>query len=78
MKTRSMNVDPDVIDVEGNAWSKELPRLVFKQYDNGQVVRKVSIPLRPVDIESVASALWELHGKYQKALEDMTRRLKNS
>jgi uncharacterized protein (DUF302 family) len=76
MKTRAMNIQPDTIDTEGEAWGRELPCLVIKQYDNGKVVRKVSVQMRPVDIEDMARKLWDLRQKYENALNNMTRSLK--
>lgn len=78
MKTRTMNLAPDVISVEGHAWSRELPKLVLEEYDNSGAIKRVRIEIRPIDIEYLARNLWELRGKYEKALSDMTNALKGA
>lgn len=74
-KTRTMTIDFHQIKVEGEAWSTELPRLVIEEYDEGDPIKRVVIPMRVVDIEEFAFRLWELHAKFQKAADDAKRAL---
>jgi len=78
MSKRTMIVQPDVIEIDGDAWSRELPSLVIKQYDNGNVVRQVKVPLRPVDIQDFANALWKLHEKFQAQADCIMNSLNRS
>jgi hypothetical protein len=75
MKMRGMVINPDSITVSGNAWGTALPELVFNTYKDGKITRRVRVPVRPVDLEDLARALWELHAKYQKAADDVKRQL---
>lgn len=76
MTTRTMNLSPDYIRSEGAAWGDTPPSLVFEEYENGEVVRRVRVSVNPVLIEELGMRLWEIRGKYAKALEDMTKALK--
>ena len=77
MTTRTMNVQPDAISAQGSAWGTELPVIIIEQYEDGEISRRVRIQMRPIDIEEMARRLWEIRAKYAKALEDMTRALKD-
>ena len=76
MTTRTMTVTPDQFSIDGQAWSAELPSLIVQEYHDGEIVKRVRIQMRPIDIEELASKLWELCAKYEQALKDMTSALK--
>jgi hypothetical protein len=76
MKTRTMTVQPDSLDIKGAAWGAQPPEIVIEEWGEGDVIRRVRIPVRPADIEVLGRLLWDLRGKYEKALSDMTRALK--
>lgn len=70
-----MTVQADQFKIDGAAWGSEPLALVVEEYDNAEVVKRVRIPLRPVDIEDLARHLWEIRGKYKTALDQMTAAL---
>jgi hypothetical protein len=76
MKTRTMNIHPDVIRAEGHAWGDSPPELIFEAYENGDVTHRVRVALNPVLIEEIALKLWATRAKYQEALNSMTRVMK--
>jgi hypothetical protein len=76
MSTRTMNIRPDVVRTEGNAWGDTAPSLVLEVHSNAEVTHRVRIPLSPQMIEEIAYRLWETRAKYAEALNSMTRVLK--
>lgn len=76
MKTRAMNLSPDVVRVEGTAWGETPPALVLETWGDGDVTHRVRIAMTPVTIEEIALRLWELRAKYAGTLDSMTRVLK--
>lgn len=76
MKTRTMNIDPQIVRQDGQAWGNSQPELILEAYEDGEVSHRVRVKLTPVLIEDIAMRLWEVRGKYAKALTDMTARLK--
>lgn len=76
MTTRTMTITADQVSVDGAAWDGNPLQLIVCEYDNGEIVKRVRIPLRPVDVEDLACKLWEIREKYAKAVADMTKALK--
>lgn len=77
MTTRTMTVTADQFSIDGEAWNGKPLQLVVCEYHNGEIVKRVRVPLRPVDVEDLAARLWEIHEKYAKAVKDMTEALRN-
>lgn len=75
MTTRTMIVQADEFAVTGAAWNGKPLELVVSEYHEGEVTRRVRIPLRPTDIQDLASRLWEIRDKYATAVADMDRAL---
>lgn len=69
-KIRTMRLDWNVCRIEGEAWGARLPLLIFEDYENGEVSKRVSIQMRPTDVADVARRLWELHSIYQIATDE--------
>jgi hypothetical protein len=75
MTTRTMTISADQVSVDGHAWNGQPLQLIVCEYDNGEIVKRVRIPLRPIDIEELASKLWEIRDKYAKAVADISAAL---
>lgn len=76
MKTRTMTIALDQVTVEGAAWSRQPLQLVLCEYENAEIVKRVRVELRPVDVEELATKLWEVREKYAKAVKDITEALR--
>lgn len=72
-----MTIAADQISIDGAAWNGQPLQLVVCEYDNGEITKRIRIPLRPADIEEFAGKLWEVREKYAKAVKDMTEALRN-
>lgn len=75
--TRTMTVTADQFSIDGAAWTGKPLQLVVCEYHDGNIVKRVRIPLRPTDVEDLAARMWEIREKYAKAVKDMTEALRN-
>ena len=72
-----MTVTADQFSIDGAAWNGQPLQLVVCEYHEGEITKRVRIPMRPTDIEDLAARLWEIREKYAKAVKDMTEALRN-